>query len=180
MNGPDRKQQPPWVVPVRVEEVPENGRHIDLQADEATRAALAGFTGLRTVESASASFDVSRHGRDGLHVIGEVRARIGQTCVVTLEPMESEIAELVDIVFKPAVDGVVPAETIEAEGEDPPEELVGGAVDLGALATEFLILGVDPYPRKADAVFETPDAGKDKDGPFAALAKLKSRGEADK
>ena len=107
----DRKRQAPWVVPVRLEDVPESGRHIELHADEATRAALVGFTGLRAVERADASFDVRRQGRDGLRVIGEVRARIGQTCVVTLEPMESEIVEPVDVVFKPAIDGVVPEET---------------------------------------------------------------------
>ena len=27
------------------------------------------------------------------------------------------------------------------------------SVDLGAIATEFLILGIDPYPRKAGAEF---------------------------
>ena len=35
-----------------------------------------------------------------------------------------------------------------------PEPLHDGAVDLGAVATEFLLLGIDPYPRKPDAVFE--------------------------
>ena len=34
-----------------------------------------------------------------------------------------------------------------------PERLIGDVVDLGALATEFLILGLDPYPRKAGATF---------------------------
>ena len=34
------------------------------------------------------------------------------------------------------------------EADDSPEPLVGGAVDLGAVATEFLVLGIDPYPRK--------------------------------
>ena len=27
------------------------------------------------------------------------------------------------------------------------------SIDLGALATEFLMLGIDPYPRKAGAEF---------------------------
>ena len=55
------------------------------------------------------------------------------------------------------------------------EELVDGAIDLGAIAIEFLILGIDPYPRKADAVFEAPAAGDDPAAhPFAALAALAS------
>ena len=41
--------------------------------------------------------------------------------------------------------------------EDPPEPIVNGAIDLGALAAEFLMLGLDPYPRKPGAVFEPVD-----------------------
>ena len=52
---------------------------------------------------------------------------------------------------------------------------IGGVVDLGALATEFLILGLDPYPRKPGAVFEPPQDVKPDPGPFAALAGLKDR-----
>ena len=32
---------------------------------------------------------------------GRVRARVGQTCVVTLEPIESEIDEPIDLIFAP-------------------------------------------------------------------------------
>ena len=46
-------------------------------------------------------------------------------------------------------------------------------IDLGAVATEFLILGIDPYPRKPGAVFEAPAAGEGGGHPFAALAALK-------
>lgn len=60
-----------------------------------------------------------------------------------------------------------------------PEPLLGGVVDLGALATEFLILGLDPYPRKSGAVFEAPPDRKPEDSPFAALAKL-TKGQDDR
>ncbi len=45
--------------------------------------------------------------------------------------------------------------------DEPPEPLVDGKIDLGAIATEFLLLGIDPYPRKAGAEFapvKTDDA----------------------
>jgi hypothetical protein len=51
--------------------------------------------------------------------------------------------------------------------------MVDGVVDLGAIATEFLILGIDPYPRKPGAVFEPPQSGDGEASPFAALAALK-------
>jgi len=175
---PDR----PWHVPVRLEDVPDEGRHIDLSPDGETRAALAAFAGLRTLPELTAAFDLQRQGSDGLRVTGEVRARVGQVCVVSLDPLENEVVEPVDVVFKPAqaAPAAAPASSESEESalpaEEPPEPLVDGAIDLGALATEFLVLGVDPYPRKPDAVFVAPEAGDGEDGPFAALARLKERG----
>jgi hypothetical protein len=65
----------------------------------------------------------------------------------------------------------------EQSGEDTPdplEAIENGIIDLGRLATDALYLGVDPYPRKPDAVFEplveVPDP---EDHPFAALKALK-------
>lgn len=179
-----RTDKGPWTAPIHVDDVPEGGRHVALQADEEMRAALAAYAGVRAVTSASASFDVHRHGRSGLRVTGEVRATVAQMCVVSLEPMESEIVELVDVVFRPAADsppsGSAAPPDPGASNDDPPEPLVNGTADLGALATEFLILGIDPYPRKADAVFRAPPNGPPDEGPFAALARLKSASRKEK
>jgi hypothetical protein len=60
-------------------------------------------------------------------------------------------------------------------GEEPPEPLVNGAVDLGAIATEFLILGIDLYPRKDGARFSPPEVDDGGARPFAALEALKKR-----
>jgi hypothetical protein len=164
-----------WSVPLSVSEVPETGRHIDLVADEGTRAALAKLSGLADLPRLAASFDVTPHGRGGLHVVGRVSAKVGQTCVVTLEPIENDIDEAIDLVFSPA-SALPPASAggeVEVPAEDAPEPLVGGRIDLGAIATEFLILAIDPYPRKPDAMFQPPPAGEDSAHPFAALAALK-------
>ena len=48
-------------------------------------------------------------------------------------------------------------------------------LEAGQIATEFLILGLDPYPRKPDAMFQSPAVGEDSAHPFAALAGLKKR-----
>jgi hypothetical protein len=64
---------------------------------------------------------------------------------------------------------------------DVPEVLVGGGIDLGAIATEFLILGLDPYPRKPDAaLFQGSPVGEDAAHPFAPLAALKKGQGGDK
>jgi uncharacterized metal-binding protein YceD (DUF177 family) len=176
--------QPIWSRKVAVEDVPESGLHVDLEADGPTRAAIAQAAGLRDLMRLEASFDLSRHGRGGLRVDGEMSATVGQTCVVSLEPTESDIHESIDLVFTPSSGATLADESGEATmrfgDAEPPEPLIGGEVDLGAIVTEFLMLGIDPYPRKEGVEFEPP-AGHDDptDHPFAALAALKKRKSED-
>jgi len=165
----------PWRVPVAVEDIPEEGRHYSLVADAQTRAAVAQMAGLRDLPRLTAEFEVTRHGTGGLRVAGRVSATVGQNCVVTLEPLDNEVGEEIDLVFVPRVavsreDDDEDAQPNPAENWADPEPLIGGVVDLGALATEFLILGLDPYPRKPGAVFEPPREGERDGGPFAALS----------
>jgi hypothetical protein len=51
--------------------------------------------------------------------------------------------------------------------------LADGTADLGTIAAEFLLLGIDPYPRKPGAKFAPLAAEGVATTPFAALAKLK-------
>jgi uncharacterized metal-binding protein YceD (DUF177 family) len=166
----------PWSQRVAVSDVPEGGKRFQLVADEAKRAEVAQLTGLRSLPRLQAAFDVARHGSDGLRVEGEVSATVGQNCVVTLEPLDNEVREEIDLVFAPPrepVAGEDDDEDLDAIDLNEPEPLEGGAIDLGALAVEFLMLGIDPYPRKPDAAFEPPAAEDASDHPFAALAALK-------
>jgi uncharacterized metal-binding protein YceD (DUF177 family) len=164
----------PWSVPVAVEDIPDTGLHVEIDAPPATRAELAALAVVRDLPQLSAVFDLTRRGGK-VHVTGQVNARVGQTCVVTLEPIENAVAEAVDVLFAPApAEGVLTAGDIEVKADkEPPEPLVDGKVDLGALATEFLLLGIEPYPRKADAEFSPPKVDDNGPRPFAALAALK-------
>jgi hypothetical protein len=166
----------PWRVPVAVDDIPEEGRHFALIADADARAGIARVAGLRDLLRLEAEFEVTLQGGDGLHVVGHVSATVGQTCVVSLEPLANEIEEDVDLLFTPKSAAEVTAGETEKRDSrvetkwDEPEALVGGVVDLGIVATEFLILGLDPYPRKPGVVFEAPQDLKPDGGPFAALA----------
>ena len=180
-NKPQKSAIPPWRVPVAIDDIAPTGGHFDLAADSAVRAEVARIAGLRDLPRLEAKFDVMRHSENGPHVIGVVSATVGQSCVVTLEPLSHDVEEAVDLVFVPQAipapgDGDVKAEPRNAKWDDP-EPLIGGALDLGALATEFLLLGLDPYPRKPGVVFEAPQDGTPDEGPFAALAKL-TKGES--
>ncbi|WOH69316.1 DUF177 domain-containing protein [Bradyrhizobium sp. BWA-3-5] len=170
----------PWRVPVVVAQIPETGLHRDIAADQAVRHALAEMGGLREVLSAHASFDVTPRSGGRLHVAGNVRARIGQTCVVTLEEIENDIDEPVDLIFAPPEQVpqmaalVDEAEESDEETPDPLEPIDDGMIDLGKVAADALFLAVDPYPRKPGAVFEpVVEAADPEDHPFAALRALK-------
>jgi uncharacterized metal-binding protein YceD (DUF177 family) len=179
----DRPHSPrdPWRALVAVAQVPETGLHRDIEADPRQRQALADIAGLREIISAEASFDVMPKSGGRFHVAGSVRARVGQTCVVTLEEIENEIDEEIDLIFAPPEQ--IPqmaalaeeAERSDAEIPDPPEPIENGMIDLGRLATDALFLGIDPYPRKTDAVFEpVVEATDPEDHPFAALKALQA------
>lgn len=168
-----------WSVPVTVAQIPDAGLHRDIEADRAVRDAMAEVAGLREILSASASLDVTPKSGGRVHVAGHVRARIGQTCVVTLEPIENDIDEPIDLIFAPPeqipqlADLVDEAADSDVEIPDPPEPIVNGVIDLGRLATDALFLAIDPYPRRPDAVFEPPVVAADpEDHPFAALKAL--------
>lgn len=168
----------PWSVPVAVDDMPESGRHFEIEAPAGTRAELlrlvAGLSTVRELPSLSAVFDLTRQGAR-VHVTGQVKAKVGQTCVVTLEPVETDVDEHVDLSFAPTATAI-PGREIEVKLEqEPPEPLTGGTVDLGALATEFLVLGIDPYPRKPGAEFGSLKVGDDGPRHFAALEALKKR-----
>jgi len=165
-----------WSVPVAADDISETGLHMEIEAPADVRARIAEIAGLRELPQLSATFDLAKQG-SRVSVTGQVHATVGQTCVVTLEPVENRIEEAVDLVFAPLPAGVT-AETDDGrrrKGAEPPEPLREGSVDLGAVATEFLVLGIDPYPRKAGAQFTPPKATDDGAHPFAALEALKKR-----
>ena len=110
---------------------------------------------------------------------GTVEADITQICVVSLDPFETHVSEPIDVDYEAERPATRPSvvEPITLGDRDPPETIVDGRIDVGVLASEFLTLSLDPYPKKpgvsfSDAAFppEQPDPS-----PFAALVQLKRR-----
>jgi hypothetical protein len=156
----------PWSVPVAVDDIPDTGLHMEIEAPAAVRAAVAELAAVRDLPRLSAVFDLIRQGA-GAHVSGRVSALVGQTCVVSLEQIESKLDEAIEVTFGPS------GAATSKDADEPPESLAGGSVDLGAVATEFLILGIDPYPRKEGVQFAPPTVEEAGEHPFAVLAPLK-------
>ena len=169
----------PWSATIRLDEIAETGRHVEFEASEEVRAALAKPAGVDAIERLVARFDLTRRGRDRLHVSGEVSGTVRQTCVVTLDPVTNEIDEPIDIDFAPPREPRENTAEIDIDAASPNDEvepLIANAVDLGLLATEFFILGIDPYPRKPGVAFDAPKTAPDPaNHPFAQLAALQKK-----
>lgn len=161
--------------------VQPRGTPVAFEATPSECEAIAEALGILKVSSASADFTVSPFRKDGFKVIGEVRAEVEQACVVTLEPVPETIRETVDLRFLPEseIDPITEEIEVDIDAEDPPEPILGATVDLGVLTTEFIAVGLDPYPRKPGVEF-TPfiedDGSEDQqETPFAGLSALKDK-----
>jgi hypothetical protein len=177
MTSEPERMNKAWHVPVHLENVPDTGLRIDLDADEAVRARLGAIAGVRNVSQLHASVAVTRHG-EGLRAAGRVTALVGQTCVVTLEPLENNVDEPFDVLFVPSeADASAFLAPAAEEVDDTRETLVDGTADIGAVAAEFFLLGIDRYPRKPGTVFARPAEDRTGSSPFAVLAKLKPAGD---
>lgn len=126
---------------------------------------------------------VSAEGRiwpadDGVFVDFRLTGHVEQTCVVTLDPVGSDVDERVRLHYTPASSAPAGSGVIDiGDEDDPPEIMVDDRIDIGAAMAEHLALALDPWPRKPGA--ELPDGqGGDNDrreNPFAVLAKLKTK-----
>jgi len=94
---------------------------------------------------------------------------------VTREPVPAAVEEAFSIRLDPQA-GEAAIVDIDPDAEDPPERLESDSVDVGAIALEHFVLGLDPYPRADGAQFDG-HIGDDGEAPspFAALAVLRER-----
>ena len=172
------KQEPAWSHLLAVADLPPEGAVLKLVPGEQERAALARHVGVLAVPALVAEVKATPDGKGGVVIEGDLVATVRQTCVVSLEPFDNPVHEHIALRFLPesAADFAIAEDG--GDERDPADVIRDGVIDLGALITEFLALGVDPYPRRPGAVFTPPDAAAAHvvSSPFAALAKLKQKG----
>ena len=163
-------------------DIPQSGlsREREAAPDELARVAraldLVACASLKTAYTIVPTID----GR--FRLSGRLRAEIGQTCVVTLEPVDSTIEEAFDVTFWPEEDMPAPrGGEVDLDEEPDPEPIVAGQIDVGRVVFECLAASVDPFPRKPDATLDwsssqPADGGASKpESPFAVLANIKTR-----
>ncbi len=157
--------------PVDVGRLPRGRAEVTVEASPEECAALAKDFEIPAVRDLVGRFVLSGT-LSRLTVTGTVQAVATQVCTVTLEPFETAVREPVEVVFS---DAPPPEEDEEGTAEgapEPPDPIVNGRIDLGALTAEFLALGLDPYPRKPGVDFE-PVASGPEGSPFDALRRLR-------
>lgn len=163
----------PWSVPLRLGEIGSSVSRI-LVPDEVARKRIARDLGLVELASLEAEVVVEPW-LDGATLRGAWQAAVVQTCGVTLERLETRLADDFELKVVPADSPHAPS--LEAqlaydpEAPEPPDVLEGDVIDLAAYVVEHLALAVDPFPRKPGVEFEAPDMGRES-SPFDVLKKL--------
>lgn len=168
----------PWTYEIELASIPAEGKSFELVPDEATRKQLAEVANVVAVHSLKVMLEVRPTADNGADVTGTLEGVVRQTCVVSLEDFDNPVSETISVDFADAPKSEASSDD-EEEIEDLPDPIVDGKIDLGTLATEFLILSVDPYPRKPGAAF-AGGASEDvqvepKRSPFERLSGLKDK-----
>ena len=168
---------------VNVATLPRTGFTVALRPDEAERGRVAIACDVEAFDLLEADLTLKRWRGDGVELSGEIRATVRQACVVTLEPVTSEIREAVAMTFLPegsklALDDDESKELIiDPDGPDIPDSFSGDTLDLWPITVECLILAIDPFPRAPDAEIDSrhagEDAGEGSQSPFAVLKDVK-------
>lgn len=172
---------------VRVETIRQRGTPAVVGVDTDALARIAAALGIASLERLEGRFTLTRNG-ERVRLEGHLDAELHQTCIVTLEPFAVALSLPVRLDFMPEADlaaiaaraardagkdtGEIDIE-VKLNEDDPPEPIVDGVIDLGAVMLEFLALSLDPYPRKPGAAFAAAEPDVLLQSPFAALARLK-------
>jgi len=170
---------PEFSRPIPVDRIGPRKKRFNLVADLAERTALAARYDILGVNSLLAEIFIHPFSK-GYRLQGRLTAEVVQACVVTLEPVIASVTEEFEVTFA-KTDPLVEAREVDLDpyGDDPPEPILNGEIDLGEVVSEHLALALDPFPRAADAVFsaiETDEMAEPvKASPFAALAALKKK-----
>ncbi|MEL6298798.1 MAG: DUF177 domain-containing protein [Pseudomonadota bacterium] len=166
-------------------EIPSGGLETQHTFDAAARKALADRLGIVAVDALSVAYDILPAGADGFDASGTIRARVQQTCGVTLEPVGQSMEEPFEIAYR--LSARLPPEAasggeieVDPLSGDEPEPIRGNRIALGPIIEQVVASALDPFPRAPDAALDVSQAGTPpvedakEASPFASLAKLKA------
>ncbi len=150
---------------------------VEAGADDLPR--IAAWAGVESVKSFRGSVNLRRITTTRFGFEADLEAEIVQNCVVTLEPVVSQIARHIDreLHFVPRAPVEEGELSLAAGDDDVPETITNLDFDLAAPLLEEFALAIDPYPRKPGVAFTLPaDLEEQPESPFAVLKSLKEKG----
>ena len=158
--------------------IPVAGYELHIVPGTEELRALARWAGVDEVSRLKADVIVRAQSKTRFVVETQFDADIVQTCVVTLQPVRTHIAQTFTraLHLMPRVQRFADQDEAVAAAavvDDSPDEIDNPVYDLGAPLREELALVVDPYPRAPGVAFEPPADEGHPESPFAALEKLK-------
>lgn len=168
--------QPEFSHLLRHDRTSDKPQPLRLEADEASRAALAKRFGLLSLDRLEADLRCWRDGQD-LRMEGEMCATLTQACVVSGQPVPAQLKESLIVRF--ARDSEKEGDEIELDADDCDTLPYDGlAADAGEAVAQTLALALNPFPRAPDADVTLKQAGvlsEEEAGAFGALAGLRDQ-----
>ena len=160
---------------IKLSEVGNHSRNIQLSADAVARAGLMVRFDLAALDSLEADISLA-HDAEGVVATGRFTADLAQFCIASHDPVPAKMDEVVNIRFvpEPVVNGEV---ELELEADDCDTMFHDGQIiDLGEAVAQSLGLALNPYPRSPEAEKMLKAAGVKSEEdvvPTGALAGLK-------
>ncbi len=184
-----------WSHMIDADDVEDKPLKLSLSPDAEARDRLASRLNILAIEDLKADLVLKREqGNMVIYIKGHIKANLRQACVVTLEPVETQLEEDFEAWFADAGQAITLAKAKQERlakaggGEvpilderDDPEPIMNGQIDLGELVTQHLSLAINPYPHAEGVRYEYGDDEPQKvpegfkTNPFEALKDWKSK-----
>src|SRR5262245_10072852 len=161
-------------------EIPAGGLEAERTASPTQLQAIAAALDLLAAEQLVVRYRIEPLPAGRYRLFGELDARVVQACVVTLDPVATDISEELTVEFWPSAQ--LPEPGSEEQGilaADEHEPIDNDRLDVGRVVFETLAAAIPPYPRAEDAALERHEVGPTttgSSGSFAALADWKPKG----
>jgi hypothetical protein len=180
---------------VSVDEVASHEGRIEATPSEC--AEIAAICQIEHLSDFSFTYRLQPLSQGRFLLTGNISANVTQACIITLEPVDERIEEIISVELLPE-DQIAENEGAEISVDNPntapfgddmstadlpdlPEPIINGRFDLGLFAADVLSSALNPYPRKEGAAFSwtDPTDTPEKSGPFATLTKLRNDSKSD-
>jgi uncharacterized metal-binding protein YceD (DUF177 family) len=148
-------------------------RWIEANAEE--REKLSRRFDLLVLDRFVAEVELRRQSPEIILLEAQFEAEFEQCCAVTLEPVRGAVSDRFSLIYGPTPQN---QEEFVLSGDEPAfEPLYGDVIDIGEAVAQELSLALPVFPRDLGAVIDGVEEAEPFEGPFAALARLRTKPE---